>query len=878
MRLLNKIKRLLQDHLVAIAVLCAAAAAFVPSSQVAAVFVGLNSVSASPQSVPVNGYSTLSWLANNADNCYVSGPGANNYYNASSLNSWSVSVGPIPSTSQYSVQCFNYGPNDSGSSVVRTVTVSVTSPTTITSFTASPNPVVSGSPTTLSWTGSAGGGFNNCNLYGGEFGGGSWTYPLPGSRSTSALTTNTTYGLQCTDQAYGTIGPVYANVTVSAPAVSADMTSNSPRLVGQTATLSFYADSTVAPTQCQINNYNDTAVLLNVAGCSTAQARTYTTPAYSASGSYSYKFYYYLNGAWTLAKIVTVTVNSSAPVPSISASPTTVALGATSTLTWSASNLSAGKQCTLTAPSSGSLATNFGSITSGTFGASWTAGFFIANGYVYQLGGWNGSSYANQIVRAVVGSDLTSSGSWSVVGTLPANAGTQEIQPVVVNGVVYLFGGNKASDGSTVSTICQAPLSNLTGGWTCPASLPAGAAQHHSEPIVVGPYIYRIGGRNGTNSSVHNGVLRAPVSSPTSWTWFSGAGYGLPANLESMPVVVAGTHVYVLGGWTGSVYNNTVYRALASSDLTLASSWSVAGALPVTQPYQAAVAVDSTYLYYIGGAGSANIYRIAISTLAAGGVTAGSWSLVATLPTALQNTTPLVVGDHLYLMGGYNGSSFTDKVRKIPFNTGLAYTSGAMVPWRTDGSSGIAITWPITGITTYTMQCTNVVGTNTASVTVGPTDYCTNAPFNGYQSTMPANATAVGTTCSCNSGYVWSGSACTVGTTPPTMSITPADPNSGLLVRRVRRGGSIYLNWNVSGLAAGDAATSCNVSSSPAGVIPTQTWNRATSVWTQANNPLPAIVINNPATFTVSCTNAAWSPSTVSASAYVGLVPAFQEQ
>jgi hypothetical protein len=186
-------------------------------------------------------------------------------------------------------------------------------PTTLTSFTATPASVSSGVGTTLAWAGTRGTNFNACMLIGGQWGGGTWVGgSLPNQTNTAPITANTTYGVQCHDTTYGWVGPLWKAVTVAALApVTADATSNSPRTVGQSATISFYADSANAPIQCQINNSSDTIALKNTPGCPSAAAQTYTTPVYTAPGTYTYKFYYYRNG-WTLVKSVAVTVTATA--------------------------------------------------------------------------------------------------------------------------------------------------------------------------------------------------------------------------------------------------------------------------------------------------------------------------------------------------------------------------------------------------------------------------------------------------------------------------------------------------------------------------------------------------------------------------------------
>lgn len=210
-------------------------------------------------------------------------------------------------------------------------------PTSLASFAASPAALPgSNTGTTLSWSGAAGTYFTGCTLSGGQWGSGV-AVGINSSAATAALAASTAYTVTCNDATYG---PTSRTITVPVgAAVSADA-SISPVAIsaGQSATISFFADSATPPTQCRINNYNDTATLYNVAGCSSAQARTYNTGPLNTPGTYSYKFYYYQN-AWVYVKTVTVSV---APACTLSASPNPVTSGNTTTLTYASNGATSG--------------------------------------------------------------------------------------------------------------------------------------------------------------------------------------------------------------------------------------------------------------------------------------------------------------------------------------------------------------------------------------------------------------------------------------------------------------------------------------------------------------------------------------------------------
>ncbi len=228
-----------------------------------------------------------------------------------------VTVYPTVTTT-YTFCSYYYSAGGGGSGMTPlpcpSVTISIpspTTPTTLTSFTATPASVATGGTTVLNWTGVRGTNFSSCMLIGGQWGSGTWIGgTIPDYTGTAPISTTTTYGVQCYDNTYGWAGPLWTTVTATGAPVSADATSNSPRTVGQTATISFHADSTTLPGPCNINNSGGVTNLYSVGSCPSSANTSYTTPAYTVPGTYTYTFYYHRAGVWTLAKTVNVTVTA----------------------------------------------------------------------------------------------------------------------------------------------------------------------------------------------------------------------------------------------------------------------------------------------------------------------------------------------------------------------------------------------------------------------------------------------------------------------------------------------------------------------------------------------------------------------------------------
>jgi hypothetical protein len=303
--------------------------------------------------VYTGGYTTISWSAPTSDWCqiyytqgsaaHISGEGCYTMKSGPVCAvqiygpNGSVSAGPINSANTYNLYCYNasggIGSSEGTGSSYITVYPTTRTATTLNYFYASPSSIPLGGNTTLYYSANAG--TSGIGVYLGGYG---YLSGWSGSLARGPLSSNTTYYLYLEDSYYGETGPWNTTVTVNSP-VTAGASAPASVPAGQSAAISFYADSATPPTQCQINNYNDTVALLNVPGCSSAQARAYNTGPLNTPGSYAYKFYYY-QGAWVYAKTVTVNV---APSCSFApASATVQSAGDTATLSYSSQGATSG--------------------------------------------------------------------------------------------------------------------------------------------------------------------------------------------------------------------------------------------------------------------------------------------------------------------------------------------------------------------------------------------------------------------------------------------------------------------------------------------------------------------------------------------------------
>lgn len=140
------------------------------------------SLSGTPTTVNYNENATLSWSSSNASSCTASGD-----WNGSKGTSGSESVGPLTTSSSFSLSCTGIGGTQN-----RTVFVTVNpAPRPTVSLDAAPASVAAGSQATLSWTTTNA---SSCTASGAWSGG----KAISGSEDVGPINANSTYTLQCT--------------------------------------------------------------------------------------------------------------------------------------------------------------------------------------------------------------------------------------------------------------------------------------------------------------------------------------------------------------------------------------------------------------------------------------------------------------------------------------------------------------------------------------------------------------------------------------------------------------------------------------------------------------------------------------------------------
>lgn len=223
--------------------------------------------------------------------------------------------------------------------------------------------------------------------------------------------------------------------------------------------------------------------------------------------------------------------------------------------------------------------------------------------------------------------------------------------------------------------------------------------------LVNGNYLYAVGGQYKKQGSSFdtNTVERATISPDGAIGPFStvaGVTLRTPRNYHTSAVI--GNNYYVIGGASNFIARASVERAAINADGTIGNFSDTTVTLSTARWGLASVIIGN-YLYVIGGAGTNNsplstVERAPINTDG----TLGNFSIVPTvaLNTARNAHTAQVIGNYLYVVGGYSSA-------------GTRLASVERAPINADGSLGTFVTVP--GVALNTARdghMSTVIGSN----------------------------------------------------------------------------------------------------------------------------------------------------------------------
>lgn len=353
----------------------------------------------------------------------------------------------------------------------------------------------------------------------------------------------------------------------------------------------------------------------------------------------------------------------------------------------------------------------------------------IYNGYLYIIGGWNGSVqstvYYTSTARVQINGSLDlvgnsgenlaeggsggslTAGNTNIVGTLRVADETN------LQGNLYLDGNlnsqgyalfKNSSNSTAAFQVQNSTGSNLLGidstnggnitlfgnysgeasSWTTQGSnlLPA-ARRYHSTTAGNG-YIYVTGGENaaGTDQST---VYYAKVNNDGSTGAWTTSANALPFTLLSHSSVVANGYIYVIGGSeNGSTGTNNIRYAKLNSDGSN-GTWTLNATTVTSNRANHTSIVANGYLYVIGGSttfGGAGQNTVYYAKLNADG-SVGAFASANTLSSARSWHSSVVANGYVYALAGDDSSAVqTNTVQYAKLN--LDGTTGT---WTSQGSN-----------------------------------------------------------------------------------------------------------------------------------------------------------------------------------------------
>jgi PKD repeat protein len=465
---------------------------------------------------------TLAWTTTNAISCIASdGTGSDGWGGAVAVSSTGTPIGPINVLGSFNYALTCTGPGGSSAPASVSIVVSAAAPAAaIVSFTAVPSKIQTGQSLTLAWSSDAA---TSCTAGGGT-GSDGWSGPEAAqSAATSIGPINTagtyTYTLTCNGPG-GASAPSSAVVTVTTAPAAATIgfftATPSTLETGQSTVLAWSSNNATGCTATGgtgSDGWN---------GAEPGSSSGTTVGPFNASGSYVYTLT--CTGAGGPSAPSSVTVNVSPPpapasIVAFAATPSTVAPGMMTVLTWATSG------ATSCAASGGTGSDGWGG-TVGTSSAATVVGPLTAIGTVdYTLtctGPGGASSPSTVAVTVMAASPQKPTVSLTINGTDPA-----QIQPGQSPTLAWT---------STNATSCTASGGTGSDGWS-------GSRPTSSTGVVLGPittpgvYSYTLT-CTGTGGSGSSSVELTVISSSS-----ADCGIGQPSTLLLSPAALASSSV-----------------------------------------------------------------------------------------------------------------------------------------------------------------------------------------------------------------------------------------------------------------------------------------------------------------------------------------------
>lgn len=276
------------------------------------------------------------------------------------------------------------------------------------------------------------------------------------------------------------------------------------------------------------------------------------------------------------------------------------------------------------------------------------AGSVVVNGYVYMLGGVDGSGTTTTTVQyAQLNSDGTTK-AWTTTTVLPAIS--SYVGAVTNNGYIYV-----ARNGSRDIFYTRPNADGTITSWTTLTNaFPNTATTLFQDFNVANGFMYATG-------SGSRDIYYAKFNADGTLGTFSTASNIIPAARTLRSSVISGGYLVIMGGEATAV-QTSVYTFLLNPTTGLPGAATTTTSLPAGRQASSAFTMNG-YIYYVGGCADGTC-TTSSNTIFYGKLTStgtiASWSTATTtLGSTLHLTSSVVVNGVVYFISGVKGSTGT---------------------------------------------------------------------------------------------------------------------------------------------------------------------------------------------------------------------------
>lgn len=394
----------------------------------------------------------------------------------------------------------------------------------------------------------------------------------------------------------------------------------------------------------------------------------------------------------------------------------------------------------------------------------WGLSLAVSNSYAYVIGGctagaapsscstrtdsiqtfqvYNNDSGTIKSVTSTVSDDgfAASTDRWGASSAIYTDTSTEQ-------SYLYVAGGCTSTTDCTTATgdIQYISISksdgSLTGNW---ASATKGIGDSGSgaqvrawgKLVIVGSYMYYLGGQTSTSTDERSEVYYVPVAAgniTTNWSTATKAlgdtGSGGNARTK-FGVAVWNNRIYVVGGLDGSAaVTNTVYISPQPSSGNLSSNWTSDADVPDVARYGAAVTAYANNLYMFGGNNGTQYLNDGQFTQINSDGTVDAWTFTTSTPGFVSEAEAFAANGYMYIVGGRSAAtSCKPKTLISPISANTTIATGnnptGVGEWYetnvryTGGRYGSAVTYKNGKIYVMGGGCTSPIGPNYTTGTI----------------------------------------------------------------------------------------------------------------------------------------------------------------